>query len=549
MRLYLPSAIAALIASTVAVTATAISSGTAPASLLVKTSKGAVLGTSSEYRDGVSVFKGIPFAAPPTGSLRWQPPADVTSWSDTYNATVFGAECAQSYSTGGIFSSGSKNIAEDCLYLNVWRPESATSASNLPVYVWIYGGRFEGGAGSVPTYDGSGLAIHDVVVVTLNYRMGPFGFLAHPDLSSESDFNSSGNYGLLDQLFALQWVQDEIAAFGGNPKQVTVGGQSAGSASALDMMYSPLGSGLIAGVVSESGARAPHDPETAGLATSYRTKAAAESSGVSFLAEMNVSTIAELRNVPMDTLLEADNDFDTILQGTIFENSSAIQEPPLWRPVIDGYVLLHGYGESLKLDAHSDVPILTGANSGEASSDSGASGDYSSEISTIMGNLTDEYLALYPSNNDTQASDSSTAFWLDISRVGLWIWASEWAAGGAKSNVYTYFWTHAPPNQTAGAYHGSELWYVFNNIPYGSGDRVPTTWGSDDLAIETQMSKYWINFIKSGNPNGGDLTHFPPTTKDSTKVMWLGDQWGADSIADDLRINFIKKWFSTLKEW
>lgn len=198
MKLYLPSVIAALIASLAAVTATAISSGTAPASLLVKTSKSAVPGTSSEYRDGVSVFKGIPFAAPPTGSLRWQPPADVTSWSGTYNATTFGAECAQSYSNGGIFSSGSKNIAEDCLYLNVWRPESATSASKLPAYVWIYGGRFEGGAGSVPTYDGSGLAIHDVVVVTLNYRMGPFGFLAHPDLSSESGFNSSGNYGLLD---------------------------------------------------------------------------------------------------------------------------------------------------------------------------------------------------------------------------------------------------------------------------------------------------------------------------------------------------------------
>lgn len=198
MKLYLPSVIAALIASLAAVTATAISSGTAPASLLVKTSKSAVPGTSSEYRDGVSVFKGIPFAAPPTGSLRWQPPADVTSWSGTYNATTFGAECAQSYSNGGIFSSGSKNIAEDCLYLNVWRPESATSASKLPAYVWIYGGRFEGGAGSVPTYDGSGLAIHDVVVVTLNYRMGPFGFLAHPDLSSESGFNSSGSYGLLD---------------------------------------------------------------------------------------------------------------------------------------------------------------------------------------------------------------------------------------------------------------------------------------------------------------------------------------------------------------
>ncbi|OBT65905.1 hypothetical protein VE03_05440 [Pseudogymnoascus sp. 23342-1-I1] len=547
MKLNLSSAIAALIASPIAVTATAVSSSKATSSLVVKTSKGSVQGTSSEYRDGVSVFKGIPFAAPPTGSLRWKAPAAAASWSGTYNATVFGAECAQSYSGGGIFSSGSTDIAEDCLYLNVWRPEGATSASKLPVYVWIYGGRFEGGAGSVPTYDGSGLAIHDIIVVTLNYRMGPFGFLAHPDLSSESGSNSSGNYGLLDQLFALQWVQDEIAAFGGNPKQVTVGGQSAGSASALDMMYSPLGAGLIAGVVSESGARAPHDPETAGLATSYRTKDAAESSGVSFLATMNVTTIAELRALPMDTLLEADNDADTIVVGTAFENSSAIQEPPLWRPVIDGHVLVHGYGDTLELGAHTDVPILTGANSGEAGSDSGS--DYSTVISAIMGNLTDEYLALYPSSNSTQAGTSSTSFWLEISRVGLWIWASEWAAGGAKSNVYTYFWTHAPPNQTAGAYHGSELWYVFNNMPYGSGDRVPTTWGADDLAIEATMSQYWLNFIKSGDPNGAGLVHFPPTTKESTEIMWLGDSWGAASIADESHITFIQKWLNTLKKW
>lgn len=208
----------------------------------------------------------------------------------------------------GIFNNGKNITSEDCLYLNIWTPTYNTTvdlgSKRLPVYVWIYGGRFEGGSGDVLTYDGSGLASKGIIVVTFNYRMGPFGFLAHPDLSAESAHNASGNYGILDQQFALQWVHDNIGGFGGNSSQVTVGGQSAGSASALDTMWSPLTRGLVQGVIAESGARGPHDPLTGSLATSYRLRAAAEAEGVAFLQNFNISTINALRNVSEAALLQ-----------------------------------------------------------------------------------------------------------------------------------------------------------------------------------------------------------------------------------------------------
>lgn len=517
---------------------------------VVNTTYGLIQGTTSEYREGVSVFKGIPFASPPTGSLRWKAPAAASSWSSVLNATAFGADCAQSYSSAGIFSSGSEDISEDCLYLNIWAPSNATATSNLPVYFWIYGGRFEGGAGSVKTYDGSGLASKDIVVVNFNYRMGPFGFLAHPDLSAESGHNSSGNYGLLDQQAALQWVRSEISAFGGNPNHITTGGQSAGSASSLDMMYSPLVKDQIVGAIAESGARGPHDPETYTLATSYRQKAAAEAYGVTFLAEMNVSTIAELRNVSTEALLTYDSASDTVIVGTAFQNVSGFMEPPAWRPVLDGYVLTHGYGESLQLNAHTDVPILTGNNKDE----SGASPDpgfnvstFNTEFAEMFGNLSTEFFALYPANNDTQADDSANAMFRDLSRVSTWTWASDWRSGGAKSNVYTYYFTHAPPNQTSGVYHGAELWYAFNNIPYGYFDDSDP-WTTDDYTIEGVMSQYWANFIKTGNPNGGNLTYWPASSN-VTQTMWLGDSLGAQAIADSDRIAFMQKFFAQQVEF
>lgn len=526
---------------------------------VINTTYGDVRGAPSSFRGGstATVYKGIPFAAPPTGSNRWKAPKKPRSWSGVLNATEFGPQCAQTISDAGIFSSGKNITSEDCLYLNVWTPTyndtSEITTKNLPVFLWIYGGRFTGGSGDVITYDGTGLASKDIIVVTINYRLGPFGFFAHPELSAESGRNTSGNYGILDQQAALRWVHENIRNFGGNPDQVTVGGQSAGSASALDAMWSPLVKGLAHGVIAESGARGPHDPVTGSAATSYRSKEAAESHGVRFLEELNVSSIAQLRNVSMETLLEYDSLSDTIFENTQFENlTSAFMEPPMWRPNLDGYVFPHTYGEALRLNGHSDIPILTGNNKDE----SGASPDTSYNVSTyhtlyqeLFGDFADEFFQLYPANNSTQASENSNEFFRDLSRIGTWRWAVDWAAGGAKSNVYTYYFTRAPAeNRDKGAYHGSEIWYTFNNIPYSDYSNV--TWYDYDFVVEGRMSEYWANFIRKGDPNGDGLPRFVKTTNQTKETMWLGNSWGAGPLSiQDKRIDFIERWYATLKEW
>ncbi|OQD73084.1 hypothetical protein PENDEC_c017G06216 [Penicillium decumbens] len=471
-----------------------------------------------------------PYAQPPTGANRWTHVSGPSFWGWLY-ATEFGPHCAQTISDAGGHES---HIFEPtCLLLESW----------------IYAGRFEGGSGDVKTYDGTGFAEKDIIVVTINYRLGPFGFLAHPELSAESGKDSSGNYGILNQQAALHWVNENIQKFGGNPDQITVGGQSAGSASALDVMWSPLAKGLAEGIISENGARGTHDPMTGTDATSYRTKAAAEAQGVKFLRQMNVSSIAELRNTSMEALLEFDTLSDTIWENTPLANLSAtFMEPPMWRP----NVFTHNYGQSLRKNNHMDIPILTGNNKDE----SGASPtlSYTAKVyhelhTPVFGDLADAFFELYPGKNTSQASESAKEFYRDLSRVGTWHWAIDWAAGGAKSSVYTYYLTHAPAeNRDGGAYHGSELWYTFNNIPYASYSNV--TWTDYDYIVEKKMSNYWTNFIRNGNPNGNRQPTFKPTTNKTEQTMWLGNSWGMGPISMDAkRIQFLHKWTATLPEW
>lgn len=519
----------------------------------IDTNYGPVKGAASPFREGVTVYKGIPYAAPPTGSRRWTPPAKPASWTGILHATEFGPQCAQPYSAAGIFSSGKSSTSEDCLTLNIWTPTYNTSdaseieAKKLPVYVWIFGGRFEGGSGDVITYDGTGLASKDIIVVTLNYRLGAFGFLAHPELSRESGNNSSGNYGILDQQFALRWVQENIGYFGGNSSQVTVGGQSAGSASALDTMWSPLSKGLVHGVISQSGARGPHDPATGSVATSYNTKSEAENFGVTFLKTMNVSSIAELRNISMAKLIgEGQLMEDDYYDGTAFVNLWS--GPPRWRPNIDGYVFRHGYGKSLELNAHNDVPIMTGNNKDENNGGASTTSEYKSLWTEVFQNYSSEFFSLYPADTDTAVGDQSDEVLRDMARIGTWEWAAEWAAGGAKSDVFVYYFTKAPAeDESGGAYHGAELWYTFNNIPYSDYSNV--TWNATDYKIESVISNYWANFIRTGNPNGGDLPYFPPSSNNKS-AMWLGEYVGVGPIAQSKeRISFLRRWMSHLHEY
>lgn len=535
------------------------------ANRVINTTQGLLQGGPSEYVDGVTSYKGIPFASPPTGSNRWKAPQTAASWTGVRNATAFGLQCAQAAGTVGIFESASTESSEDCLTLNIWTPAyngtSDLASKNLPVYFWIFGGRFEIGSGDVPTYDGSTLAAQDIIVVTMNYRLGAFGFLAHPDLSAESGHNSSGNYGILDQQAALQWVHDNIANFGGNPNQVTVGGQSAGSASSLAAMWSPLTKGLVHGIIAESGARGPRDPLTGSLATSHRNKTHAEAQGVDFLATMNVTSIEELRALDTATLTAEGTLSDTIFVGTQFEDAgSAFLEPPVWRPVIDGYVLPYTYGEALRTDAHLDVPVMTGNNHDEsgASPSPGMTVDtYNGQFEATFEDFSSDFFCLYPANTTDLANNQTNAFFRDLSRVSTFDWAVDWAAGGASSDVFVYFFSHTPAsNAASGTYHGAELWYTFGNIPWADWNSTDV-WTDADYAVKEVVQQYWINFISYGNPNGktnsSALTYFPPTTNETRQVMFLGDSYGAEPLVQgtdaDAGFEFINSWFDTLLEY
>lgn len=503
------------------------------------------------------MYKGIPYGATTGGQNRWKAPLAPDSWTGILNATTFGLECAQSAGSARIFSTAAGQSSEDCLSLNIWTPSyndtTDLSSKKLPVYFWIYGGRFEGGSGDVKTYYGDGLASKDIIVVTFNYRLGAFGFLAHPTLSAESGHNSSGNYGLLDQQFALQWVYDNIANFGGNPDKITVGGQSAGSASALDMVYSPLSSDKVAGVISESGARYPHDPLIGSLATSYRTKAAAEADGVAFLKTMNVNSIAALRNVSTETLIDEGNLSDTTFDDTVYANlTGAFMNPPIWRPVIDGYVLQYTYGQTLAKNAHGDVPMITGGNKDESGASTAPGftlAEYQSDFASCFQNFSSQFFSLYPAGNATAADTMNNEFFDDLNRLSVYLWAQAWTAGGANSSVYPYYFTRSPAeDSSSGAYHGSELWYTFNNIPYADYGNV--TWTSADYQTESIMSSYWANFIKTGNPNGGNLTEWVQYSSASDDIMWLGDSFGASYLTEtEARATFLESWLNSLPSY
>lgn len=519
----------------------------ADSSPVVGGNHGSVRGTVSEYVEGVNVFKGIRYSNAPTGSLRWTHSPEPTVLNYTVNATEFGPECAQ-------LVNGVVEGDEDCLFLNVWTPEGFTNTSNYPVFFWAYGGRFEGGSASLVTYDGSALAKKGVVVITMNYRLGPLGWLAHPDLSEENavskGYNASGNWGMMDQQAALHWTVENVVNFGGDNNTITVGGQSAGSALALDVAFSPQIPGLFQRIISESGARSPHDPLTGSLATSHLTQAQAQAEGIAYLQSLNVSTIAEARNLSLATLLGADDASDTTFDGTSFDGNPAYQNPPLWRPVVDGYYLQHDYEYALTRNNHSDVPILTGNNRDE----SGASPNPGVDLATYKANntaifeplgLADKFFELFPASTDAEANNQTNNLYRNQSLISTWSWANEWAAGGAKSNVYTYYWTHAPPGQSNGAFHGSEINYVFNNLAYAPTLNNQTlTYTAEDYAIADKIQTYWVNFMKNGDPNGGNLTFWAPSNNVSKNTMVLGDSFGTIKVGSDEVIKLFEDFFA-----
>ena len=524
----------------------------------VRIDTGLVSGVSA--RDpAITVYKGIPFAAPPVGRLRWRAPAPAAPWKGVRQADTFGALCPQP--TQGPASAASPPMSEDCLTLNIWTG-AASASEKRPVFVWIYGGGFVAGTGSSPEFDGEGLARKGVIVVTFNYRLGVLGFLATPELSRESGHNASGNYGILDDIAALKWVQRNIAGFGGDPRRVTIGGQSAGAGSVGFLSMSPLAKGLFQQSIAESHARYPRDLELRFLSVSHRTLGNAEASGAKYAAEHGARSPDALRALPWQKLIEGSDTIDE----AVYTGSTA--RPPLFRPVIDGWVIPRNYSETLAARAQNKVLFIAGNNRDEtgavprtafaairAQTGRPRAGspqvnvrlnDYLAWAKTKFGPMADEFLKLYPATNDDEAALANNAAAHDNSRVSTYLWGVDWIKGSARP-LYTYFWTHAPPgpgSEIRGAYHGSEINYVFNNL-YATN----RPWVDEDRQVADRMSSYWANYIKTGDPNGPGLPEWRRFDPKSATAMRLGDRWGPMPVATPERIDFWKRFFATQDAW
>jgi para-nitrobenzyl esterase len=493
----------------------------------VRTAGGSVAGVAG--RDAaVSVYKGIPFAAPPVGALRWQPPRPAAPWQGVRKADQFGATCAQPARGGG-----QQNLSEDCLYLNVWTA-AQSAGEKRPVLVWIYGGGFMLGSASSPTSDGEALARKGLVVVTMNYRVGPFGFLATPELSAESPRHVSGNYGLLDNIAGLQWVQQNIAAFGGDPAKVTIAGQSSGAGSALLLAQSPLAKGLFRGVIAQSGARAIGDPTF----VQVRSLASTEKRGVQFATEHGASSLRELRALTWQQVLEGVE----LNKGSPGDDGDA--SLPVFRPAIDGWVLPLSIGDTYARGLQQDLPVLTGFNRDEM----GAVPQPKTTLAALQANaqrdygpLAPELLRLYPAGNDAQAGEAQNDFSRDRNRTTSYLWAAAWKQK-ARSNVYTYFWTHAPPGPQ-GAAHGVEIRYAFDSLAL-----FDLPWTAQDRRVADLTSSYWANFVRNGDPNGPGVPRWP-AFDGKPQIMVLGGDYGTMPVAEPAKLDFMKRFYVSQKPW
>lgn len=491
----------------------------------VKVEGGLVSGTPGKDAK-ILAFKGIPFAAPPVGSARWKAPAPVKPWSGTHAADKFGASCIQNIVaerkpwTHEFMAHN--EISEDCLYLNVWTAANSASEKR-PVFVYIYGGGFQEGSTAVPVYDGEGLAKKGLVMVTVNYRVGVLGFLAHPELTKESGHNASGNYGLLDQVAALQWVRKNIAAFGGDPNNVTIAGQSAGGMSVHSLTTSPLAKGLFQRAIVESGGS---NIGGGGIALRARTLADAEADGQKFAVSKGANALADLRAMTWQKLTEP-----------VPGGSGGFR----FAPIIDGYLQPMPIRETIQKGLQNDVPTLTGANLGELGGLGPAAPvtaeSFRTQAQKRYGNDAAEFLKLYPAANDEQARAAQEASSHDQSLVSMYLWARE-RAKTAKTPAYLYLWDHALPGPDAarfGAFHTSEVPYVLNTL-YMS-DRPFT---EADHKIADMLSTYWANFAKTSNPNGGKLPKWE-SAGEAHEIMQVGDKTAPVPPADAARFAFFEK--------
>ena len=478
----------------IAIAAAAISSMSLAVTPTAKVEQGLVQGT---VENGLTVYRGIPFAAPPVGDLRWRAPQPAAPWQGVRQADKFAPQCVQSIKP--------ETTSEDCLYLNVWSPAKSAHAK-VPVLVWIYGGGFSVGGTSVPVYSGEVLARKGVVLVSIAYRMGVLGFLAHPELSAESPQHVSGNYGLLDMIAALGWIRKNIAAFGGDPSKITIFGESAGGIAVSQLCASPLAKGLFDGAISESGGSFGPPRPAGGPGENMRTLTSAEYDGQAFALNAGTESFAELRKLSPEKLLAATRGL-------------------AW-PIIDGWVIPSDQYTLYDAKKFNDTPILVGYNSDEGASFSHFRfpQEYVDNVHKRYDSYADPLLEVYPVGGKTVPKTAR-----DLSRDTAfgwhtWTWARMQSSLGKSKAFYYYFDQHPDyPTDSSqaglGAPHGREVAYVFGHL-YDLQPQPPT---AADRVISDAMATYWTNFAKYGDPNGKGMPQWPAFSdnRNAIRTMFL----------------------------
>lgn len=488
----------------------------------VETAEGLVTGVRNDAGT-VEIFAGVPYAEPPVGDLRWQAPRPPEPRSEVLVADRFSAVPVQGSTT---FATRALSqtidipleetflnpypVSEDSLYLNIWRPAGAASTEGLPVLVYVPGGGFATGSGALPLYDGEALAsTGEAVVITVNYRLGVLGFLSHPELAAESEYGASGNYGILDQVAALDWVRQNVAAFGGDPGRVTIAGESAGGESVCILGATPLAEELIDGIIGSSGACMGSEGNTEDGDQSD-SRAVAEDAGARLVQELEVDTVAQLRELPVDRITEA-----------------AAAVGPHWRPSVDGHVLDRSPADIYTAGDQLDVPTMVGSNADEDSligafpPEPTTPQEYRATAQEDHGDNVEAFLDLYPGESEEQVLDSMLQAQADrVFTRAMYRWARLQTDSG-QAPAYLYFFTHTPPDeglQEYGAYHGAEVMYAFDNLG-ADGD---ADYGQADYLLRDQLSGYWLNFVRTGDPNGAGLPEWSTFADAPDRVLEIG---------------------------
>lgn len=445
----------------------------------------------------VRSFKGIPYAAPPLGDLRWQAPQAVQAWEGIRAASDFGPSPIQNkpepfYCWTEEFIAQPEPLDEDCLHLNVWS-SAASAKDRLPVFVWIYGGGLSSGSSNCDIYDGEEMAKQGVIFVSLNYRVGVLGFMAHPELSAEADSKTSGNYGFLDQIAALEWVQRNINAFGGDPGNVTIAGQSAGAFSVNALIASPLAKGLFHKAILQSGGLLSNRPQ--------QNLKTAEQAGARFMEVAGASSIADLRKMPAAQIQAISN------------------EPAVGRfgVTLDGHVLPEDLMGHFEQGLHHQVPMLAGWVTGDGSflgQTQMTVAEYEEEAEILYGEDAAEYLQIFPATTVEEVQEMKS----QLTLIGFAGMTPHLLAGFNSAPIYVYEFGHVPPDKpdfpNYGAFHTSEVPFALHTL-----HTWQRPWRDVDREIEKTMSAYWVNFAKTANPNGADLPEWKAYDKAEGQIL------------------------------